>query len=69
MTTWDMDGVLNETTNKIHKYESGQSDFQTSCGATSHVAHEHLRLITVEQATGDNDVNRCGRCFDDGGGY
>lgn len=64
-----MNGVLNETTNKIHKYESGRSDFQTSCGATSHVAHEHLRLIPVERAVSDADANRCGRCFDDGGGY
>ncbi|MBZ6496243.1 hypothetical protein [Natrinema longum] len=64
-----MNGVLNETTNKIHKYESGQSDFQTSCGATSHVAHEHLRLVPVEQAIDGADADRCGRCFDEGGGY
>lgn len=64
-----MDGVLNETTNKIHKYEHGRSDFQTTCGATAHVAHEHLRLISIEQAIGGADANRCGRCFADGSGY
>ncbi|QLK25891.1 hypothetical protein HYG81_17715 [Natrinema zhouii] len=64
-----MNGVLNETTNKIHQHESGRSDFQTTCGATSHVAHDHLRLVPVEQAVSDVDANRCGRCFDDGGGY
>ncbi|WP_222919775.1 hypothetical protein [Natrinema sp. SYSU A 869] len=64
-----MNGVLNETTDKIHKYESGQSDFQTTCGATSHVAHEHLRLVPVEQAVSDGDVIRCGRCFTDGDSY
>ncbi len=61
-----MNGVLNETTNKIHKHERGRSDFQTTCGATSHVSHEDLRLIPVEQA---DDADRCGRCFEDGGGY
>ncbi|WP_408959315.1 hypothetical protein [Natrinema sp. 74] len=64
-----MNGVLNETTNKIHKREAGRSDFQTSCGATSHVAHENLRLMPVERAISDTDANRCGRCFADGDGY
>ncbi|ELY75033.1 hypothetical protein [Natrinema pallidum] len=64
-----MDGVLNEATDKLHKYESGQSDFQTTCGATSHVSHDHLRLVPVEQTATDGDVNRCGRCFTDGDSY
>jgi len=64
-----MHGVLNETTNKIHRHESGRSDFQTTCGATSHVAHDNLRLVPVERAVSDADANRCGRCFDDGGSY
>ncbi|QLG50388.1 hypothetical protein [Natrinema halophilum] len=64
-----MNGVLNETTNKIHKYEAGRSDFQTACGATSHVAHEHLRLIPIEQAVSESEAIRCGRCFTDGNGY
>jgi hypothetical protein len=64
-----MNGVLNETTNKVHKHDPGRSDFQTVCGATAHVAHEDLRLVPVERAIGDADANRCGRCFDEAGGY
>ncbi|SEW02302.1 hypothetical protein [Natrinema salifodinae] len=63
-----MKGVLDETTNSLHKREPGRSDFQTSCGATAHVAHEHLRLISVDQAL-DGDANRCDRCFTDDDGY
>ncbi len=64
-----MNGVLNETTNKIHRHESGRSDFQTTCGATAHVAHDHLRLISIERAVSNADVTKCGRCFADGSGY
>jgi len=64
-----MDGVLNETTNKIHRHEVGRSDFQTTCGATAHVAHDHLRLISIERAVADTSVTKCGRCFADGSGY
>lgn len=64
-----MDGVLNETTNKIHRHETGRSDFQTTCGATTHVTHDNLRLITIERAVTDVDATKCGRCFADGSGY
>ena len=64
-----MDGVLNETTKKIHKHENDRSDFQTTCGATTHVTHDHLRLISIERAVADTNVTKCGRCFADGSGY
>ncbi|MXV63285.1 hypothetical protein GS429_14660 [Natronorubrum sp. JWXQ-INN-674] len=64
-----MDGVINETTDMIHKHKDGHSDFGTRCGATSHVAHDQLRLVSVERAASDSNVSRCGRCFDDAGGY
>ncbi|WP_247003732.1 hypothetical protein [Halosolutus gelatinilyticus] len=59
-----MDGVLNETTNEIHKYEAGSSDFRTHCGATSHVSHDELRLISVERAISDSSATKCARCFE-----
>ena len=64
-----MNGVLNETTNKIHRHETGRSDFRTTCGATAHVAHDHLRLISIERAVTDANVTKCGRCFTDGSSY
>lgn len=64
-----MDGVLNETTKTIHKHEPGRSDFRTSCGATSHIAHDKLRLISVDRSENDAGTTRCGRCFSEAGGY
>lgn len=64
-----MDGVLNETTRTVHKHETGESDFQSECGATANLAHEDLRIVPVEIASSSTDVIRCGRCFEDAGGY
>ncbi|ELZ06889.1 hypothetical protein [Natrialba aegyptia] len=64
-----MDGVLNETTNTVHKHKTGRSDFRTHCGATSHVTHDRLRLVSIDRTTTDRNVSRCGRCFADAGGY
>ncbi|WP_306055176.1 hypothetical protein [Natronococcus wangiae] len=64
-----MDGVLNETTKTIHKHEPGRSDFRTICGATSHVAHDQLRLISIDRSENDAGIERCGRCFSEAGGY
>ena len=58
-----MNGVLNETTNKIHKHEHGRSDFQTTCGATAHVAHDDLREVAEfvdARVVDDGDVLTCG---------
>lgn len=64
-----MDGVLNEVTNTVHKHERGKSDFQTTCGSLSHVSHDNLRM-TVFGSIGDiPSASRCGRCFEDAGGY
>lgn len=60
-----MNGVLNEVTETVHKHERGQSDFQTTCGAIATVSHDNLRITPVEGAT----ASRCGRCFEDAGGY
>ena len=67
--TYHMNGVLNETTNKLHRHKTGRSDFRTTCGATVHVTHDNLRLIAIERAVADTNVTKCGRCFADGSGY
>ena len=64
-----MDGVLNEATNKVHRHETGESDFRTSCGAAAGVSHDSLRLISVERAISESTASRCGQCFDDGVSY
>lgn len=64
-----MRGVLNEESNVIHKHEPGEADFQTECGVVATISHEHLSMTSIESAYESTDANKCGRCFDDGGGY
>lgn len=64
--------ILNEATNTIHKQgtETRRSNFQTICGATNHVSQNDLRHITsIESELETITVSKCGRCFEDGGGY
>lgn len=66
---WDMDFVLNEFTRTVHKPERDAATLHAECGATYHLDPDHLRSISVDGTVADNDVNKCGRCFEDGGGY
>lgn len=62
--------ILNEVTNTIHKQGTGRLDLQTVCGATNHVPQDNLRCTTVIESEIDRiPTSKCGRCFDDGGGY
>jgi len=60
---------LNERTKTVHKHEAGAPSLHTICGATYHLAGERLREVPVERAIADHDADKCGRCFEDGGGY
>jgi hypothetical protein len=64
-----MDGLLNEVTNTVHKREAGTSDLRTPCGITYTVSEDQLRQTTLDQHTTSTIATKCGRCFDDGGGY
>jgi hypothetical protein len=64
-----MEGLLNETTDTLHKRETGRSDLAAVCGATSHVSHDNLRMAAVETAATSPETSKCGRCFDSAGGY
>jgi len=64
-----MNGVLNETTRTVHKHDHQASDLSTACGAEYHLSPEQLRLTSVSRALTARDATKCGRCFDDGGGY
>lgn len=64
-----MDVVLNEPTRTVHKCEPGASDLHTECGVTHHATPDQLRLVPLEQAASDFNADKCGRCFEDGGGY
>jgi hypothetical protein len=64
-----LNGVLNETTNTVHKHKPGASEFETKCGLTHHVAPERLRRMPIEQTIATESTSKCGRCFSDAGGY
>lgn len=65
----DVRGILNETSMTIHRHRTGAEGFQVSCGQTYHLNRGQLRAIQVERATEEFDVQKCGRCFEDGRGY
>jgi len=64
-----MKGVLNESTEKVHKHEPHRTQGIAECGATSTVTHDNLRVLPVEEALDREATTKCGRCFGDGGGY
>ena len=64
-----MDGILNTTTNTVHKHGFQDSNSETVCGATKFVSKGQLDEVDVDQALTDHHANKCGRCFSDGGGY
>ena len=64
-----MKGVLNETTQTVHKHLIGRSEYQTECGVTTHLSPDQLQVVSVESSLANSSVTRCGRCFTDAGGY
>lgn len=62
-----MDGVLNTTTNTVHRHR--EAGVKTACGATRHVADDRLDRVDVDRVVLDSNACKCGRCFADGGGY
>ncbi|MFB6295767.1 MAG: hypothetical protein ABEH66_02875 [Halobacteriales archaeon] len=64
-----MDGVLNETTQKVHRQKTGAAALRTTCGLAHHVDPDRLRVVTVERVTTETKATRCGGCFEDAGGY
>jgi hypothetical protein len=64
-----MAGVLNETTRTVHELRAEEPRLRTECGVANHLEGEQLRKVSVDRATRELDASKCGRCFDDAGGY
>ncbi len=64
-----MNGILNEATNTVHRHSAGEQGLQTDCGLTHSVPESHLCQVVVDEHTGAGEKSKCGRCFEDGGGY
>jgi hypothetical protein len=66
---YNMESIVNEVTRTVHKHETGASDLHTRCGVTYNLDPEQLQTMSLSRATTDYDASKCGRCFEDGGGY
>jgi hypothetical protein len=69
MITMHMDGILNEVTSTVHRRDTSEQQLHTICGVTYNVPEDHLQPVTIEQQSSSRVTDRCGRCFEDGGGY
>jgi hypothetical protein len=64
-----MDVVVNEHTGTVHRQKPGSAFPHAVCGATYHLDRDRLRRTSPERAARDDRITKCGRCFDEGGGY
>lgn len=69
MRIYSMEGILNETTNTVHKQEIGKSGLETPSWATYTLPENQLRKTTIDQLLSTSTATKCGRCFEVGGGY
>ncbi len=64
-----MKHLLNERTGTVHKTRPDTTGTEAACGALRHVAPRHVTSVATTETPGGTDEDRCGRCFDDAGGY
>lgn len=62
-------GVVNVNTMTVHRRDLANAGAETACGLTSHVDPNRLRKTALEEAAADLAVSKCGRCFEEAGGY
>lgn len=59
--------VLNEHTETAHRPSTDGSFYLAACGALSAVSDDHVRTSADDGS--DDEFDRCGRCFENAGGY
>ena len=64
-----MKRLLNERTGTVHKPHPATTSDKTACGALRYVPQQHITPIRIKEHQVDDEIERCGRCFDDVGGY
>lgn len=64
-----MEGVLNEATDTVHRADPEGDALETACGLARDVDAEWLRTVRVERAVDADEARKCGRCFEEAGGY
>ncbi|GAB3665587.1 hypothetical protein [Halopiger thermotolerans] len=63
--------VLNESTKTAHKPARSTRNQPADCGALRHVSTDRIRIISEEEIEPavEAELERCGRCFEESGGY
>ena len=63
--------VLNESTKTVHRPDPSSDSQPADCGALRHVPDDRIRTTTEQKVEPELEVEieRCGRCFEDCGGY
>lgn len=64
-----MKRLLNEHTGTLHRLQPETTDETTACGALRHVPRRYVTTVGTDEVRVGEDVERCGRCFEDAGGY
>ncbi|WP_115862661.1 hypothetical protein [Halorussus litoreus] len=64
-----MERILNEHTGTVHKSRRGTTSDEAVCGALRHVPHRQVTSVPNEETGVEEGVERCGRCFEEAGGY
>ena len=64
-----MKGLLNEHTGTVHKRQPGTTSGETACGALRHAPQQRISLIASDGQQREGELKRCGRCFEETGGY
>lgn len=61
--------ILNDTTRTVHKPCEESDSKSTACGSLRHVPETRTKVVSAGEIRIENGITRCGRCFDDAGGY
>jgi hypothetical protein len=62
--------VLNGVTNRAHRHGTDRPERQAVCGSTFHASHNNLGVVSgAEPEIEAVSATKCGRCFENGGGY
>ncbi|WP_135827842.1 hypothetical protein [Halorussus halobius] len=64
-----MTRLLNEHTGTVHKSRQESPGDEAVCGALRHVSGRHVASVPNDEPRTNDAVDRCGRCFEDAGGY
>lgn len=64
-----MERLLNTHTDTVHHPGEERRRERGKCGSLEHVSQVRIQVVTDDELGANADVDRCGNCFEDAGGY